>query len=66
MPLGHRLLLRLIHRHTGGLESKTQGKQAKPKIHRHTGGLESQYEIKPRHQYIHRHTGGLEISLLAV
>ena len=52
--------MKVIHRHIGGLESKTQGKQVRRKIHRHIGGLEKDGSPWTHRQTIHRHIGGLE------
>ena len=53
-------LLKLIHRHIGGLEKVVTERIAAVSIHRHIGGLEKRCSKKAGIVLIHRHIGGLE------
>ena len=55
-----RVVGRVIHRHTGGLEKSRKPANTLNLIHRHTGGLEMYVDKKSDALLIHRHTGGLE------
>ena len=51
----------IVHRRTGGLETKELKRQLIYLVHRRTGGLENSNNHCQQCFVVHRRTGGLEI-----